>query len=154
IVPKDGHALVGSVFYPGARHPHARHDAFLTDLRERFRAFGESVSREAAAASCIRSISDLVPGRGRVLLAGEAGGFLSPTSGEGISYALGTGELAGAAATNDPDHALLAYERSLRTLKTQVRAKLAVLPLLESTAGRTMGRRLPSPIISAVTRHL
>ena len=58
-------------------------------------ALGRSVKREAAAALYVRTGEDTVPGVGRVLLAGEAGGFMSPTSGEGISYALETGFQAG-----------------------------------------------------------
>ena len=66
-----------------------------TTLREAC-PLGESVKREAwVALSRSRTPRDVVPGAGRVLLAGEAGGFMSPTSGEGISYALNTGRLAG-----------------------------------------------------------
>lgn len=154
VVPKDGHALVGSIFYPGTPRPHEQHDAILEELRVRTRAIGESVAREASAAASVRSPRDVLAGAGRVLLAGEAGGFLSPTSGEGISYALRTGQVAGAAATGDPRLALDAYRRALRPLTRQIRFKLAVLPLMESSAGRTLARTLPAPAVSAVTRYL
>lgn len=154
LVPKDGHALVGSVFYPGTRRPREQHESVLAELRARMRAIGESVAREASAAAFVRGPQDVVAGAGRVLLAGEAGGFLSPTSGEGISYALRTGEAAGLAATRDPDEALDAYRRDLRPLVRQIRFKLAVLPAMESPTGRALARALPAPVVSAVTRYL
>lgn len=154
VVPKDGHALVGSVFYPGAKQPHETHGLVLGMLRTRLPALGPTVQREAAAAAHVRTMSDVVPGSGRILLAGEAGGFLSPTSGEGISYALRTGEMAGRAAAHHPDRALAAYRSALRPLIAQIRAKLALLPAMESDAGRALARALPSPLVSAVTRYL
>ncbi len=154
LVPKDGHALVGSVFYPGTRRPHELHEAVLEALRQRVDAVGESIEREASSAAFVRDAQDVLPGAGRVLLAGEAGGFLSPTSGEGISYALRTGEAAGLAAAGDPDAALDSYRRALLPLMRQIRFKLSVLPLMESAAGRALARALPAPVVSAVTRYL
>jgi flavin-dependent dehydrogenase len=154
VVPKDGHALVGSVFYPGTKRPHELHDLVLDALRTKMPTLGTSVLREAAAAAHVRSMRDVVPGSGRVLLAGEAGGFLSPTSGEGISYALRTGEMAGRAAALDSEHALAAYARAVRPLMAQIRVKLALLPVMESGTGRALARALPAPLVSAMTRYL
>lgn len=61
----------------------------------------------------------LSPGRGRVLLAGDAAGLVNPLTGEGIFYAVATGLLAGAAAAvalrtgADP---AAAYQRDVRAL--------------------------------------
>jgi len=57
--------------------------------------------------------------RGRVLLAGDAAGFVDPFSGEGISYALRSGRLAGEAVADAlnggrPVEALRRYERRCR----------------------------------------
>ena len=55
------------------------------------------MSRSAARLSRPTRPGHLLIGRGRVLLAGEAAGFISPSSAEGISYALRSGaDLAGA----------------------------------------------------------
>ena len=43
------------------------------------------------------------PGRGRVLLAGDAASLVNPLSGEGIYYALASGRLAARAALTEPD---------------------------------------------------
>jgi geranylgeranyl reductase family protein len=53
------------------------------------------------------------PGRGRVLLAGDAASLVNPLSGEGIYYALASGRLAARAALTSPDEPLAAYRRLL-----------------------------------------
>ena len=53
------------------------------------------------------------PGRGRVLLAGDAASLVNPLSGEGIYYALASGRLAARAALTEPDDPLTAYRRLL-----------------------------------------
>ncbi|TDB81184.1 geranylgeranyl reductase family protein [Micromonospora sp. KC721] len=67
--------------------------------------------------------------RGRVLVAGDAAGLLEPWSREGISYALRSGALAGAAvAAGDPGH----YERDVRErLVPSMRAGHRLLEVFE-----------------------
>ena len=54
------------------------------------------------------------PGRGRVLLAGDAASLINPLTGEGIYYALVSGRLAGEAAVAAPADPLGTYRRGLR----------------------------------------
>jgi geranylgeranyl reductase family protein len=53
------------------------------------------------------------PGRGRVLLAGDAASLVNPVSGEGIYYALASGRLAAAAALGAPSEPFPAYRELL-----------------------------------------
>jgi menaquinone-9 beta-reductase len=53
------------------------------------------------------------PGRGRVLLAGDAASLVNPLSGEGIYYALASGRLAARAALTAPRDPVPAYRRLL-----------------------------------------
>jgi flavin-dependent dehydrogenase len=154
VVPKGDVAIVGSVFYPKTKRPHLKHDQVLSTLRGTL-PLGTSVKREAWVALSVRHGSDVVPGHGRVLLCGEAGGFMSPTSGEGISYALNTGRLAGlAVANNAPLDCLAEYAGSTAHISDNIRRKLKWLPFMESRAGKYLAGYVPTGIVSAVTKGL
>lgn len=55
------------------------------------------------------------PGRGRVLLVGDAAGLVNPLQGEGISQAMGSGRAAAAAVLAGPDEAAACYRQFLRS---------------------------------------
>jgi flavin-dependent dehydrogenase len=152
--PKDGVALIGSVFYPRTKRPWEKQDQIVALLRERLPQLGERVERESAAALYLRSPEDILPGWGRVLLAGEAGGFMSPTSGEGISYALRTGRDAGIAAAGGPDGALHRYTQTTSPIVSDIRRRFRWLPFMESRAGKYLAGFVPTPIVSRVTMGL
>jgi flavin-dependent dehydrogenase len=155
VVPKGDRAIVGSVFYPKTKRPWEKQDMALGILRSAMPQLGASVKREAAAALYLRSHADVVPGAGRVLLAGEAGGFMSPTSGEGISYALKSGAAAGrAVAASSPDAALGTYRVGIRTLDADIRRRLRWLPFMESEAGKYLAGFVPASLVSRVTKGL
>lgn len=154
VVPKGDVAIVGSVFYPRTKRPHEKHDQALALLRAKL-PLGESVKREAWVALSVRKPQDVVPGLGRVLLAGEAGGFMSPSSGEGISYALNTGRLAGKAIASAPgDGAVAAYEATTNHIAQNISRKLRWLPFMESRAGKYLAGFVPTPIVSRITQGL
>ena len=95
-IPKGGTIAVGAAFPAGGGVPE-RFDALVAKLRESGFRFGRELSRSSAQISRPTRPGHLFVGRGRVLLTGEAAGFISPSSAEGISYALRSGaELAGA----------------------------------------------------------
>lgn len=155
VVPKGDWGLVGSVYYPKTKRPHEKQDQTMDILRERMPSLGETVKREASVALHVRSPHDVVPGKGRVLLAGEAGGFMSPTSGEGISYALNSGAAAGEAiAGASPLEALTVYERTVADITGNIRRKLRWLPFMESAWGKYLAGFVPTPIVSKVTEGL
>lgn len=154
VVPKGEVAIVGSVFYPKTSRPNLKHDQVLDVLRSHL-PLGAATKREAWVALSVRHSSDVIPGKGRVLLSGEAGGFMSPTSGEGISYALNTGRLAGlAVAGNPPDAAFNAYVRTVDPIARNISRKLKWLPFMESRAGKYLAGFVPTGIVSTVTKGL
>ncbi|MDT8856869.1 hypothetical protein RNZ50_17895 [Paracoccaceae bacterium Fryx2] len=71
------------------------------------------------------------PGRGAVLLAGDAAGMVDPLTGEGIAWAMRSGQLAALAAAEAlaagrPHTAFAAYAHALRPLQRELaRARLA-----------------------------
>jgi geranylgeranyl reductase family protein len=67
-----------------------------------------------------------VPGQGRALLAGDAAGLVDPITGEGIAWAMKSGQLAAQAsakalAAGAPDRALALYTRALRPIHAELR---------------------------------
>jgi len=155
VVPKNGHALVGSVFYPKTKRPWEKADQLLEILRDAMPQLGRSTKREACAALYLRSTADVVPGQGRVLLAGEAGGCMSPSSGEGISYALRSGIEAGRAiGSNAPEDALDAFTKAMAPMRADTARRLRWLPLMESRAGKYVAGFVPTPIVSRITQGL
>ncbi len=154
IVPKDDVALIGSVFYPKTKRPWEKQNQVVSLLRERVPQLGERVLRESAAALYLRSADDILPGHGRVLLAGEAGGFMSPSSGEGISYALRTGRDAGIAAAGDPAGALDRYMDLTSEIRSDIRRRFRWLPFMESRVGKYLAGFAPARLVSRVTQGL
>lgn len=154
IVPKGDVALIGSVFYPHSKRPHELQDRIVAEMRSRLPQLGETLGRESAPALYLRSPADILPGQGRVLLAGEAGGFMSPSSGEGISYALRTGRDAGIAAAGDPAQALARYTELTGELRSDLARRFRWLPFMESRLGKFLAGFVPAPIVSKVTQGL
>lgn len=155
VVPKGDRAAIGSVFYPKTKRPWEKQDLVIETLREALPQLGESVKREAAVALYVRTSHDTVPGAGRVLLAGEAGGFMSPTSGEGISYALESGCQAGlAVAESPPTEALSVYRRATHRLVLDIRRRLRWLPVMESPTGKYIAGCMPESLVDRVTQGL
>lgn len=67
-----------------------------------------------------------VPGRGNILLAGDAAGLIDPITGEGIAHAMKSGQLAAGAAIealamNKPESALGYYQASLKDIHQSLR---------------------------------
>ncbi|MGY6547893.1 MAG: geranylgeranyl reductase family protein [Roseinatronobacter sp.] len=75
------------------------------------------------------------PGRGAVLLAGDAAGLVDPITGEGIAWALKSGQFAGQAVvealqTGDPTAALPAYLRRIRYIHAEIAAARRIRALI------------------------
>ena len=130
-IRKDGYFIYGGAF---AKHGCA--DAFE---KQRSRAeavfgcsFGTPVKREACALHSPRRMRDLLCGMPGVFLAGEAAGFISASSFEGISYAITSGcMLAEAYAVGlDDTDILRRYTRLTRPLRCKLAAKMVKRAIL------------------------
>lgn len=102
IFPKRDHVNVGIgyilSYYRSAVEdaPYALQQAFVDRLRRRGIVEGESVRRNFTPFLIPVGGPVRTPGRGRVLLAGDAGGFVNGFTAEGIYYAMVSGDLAAA----------------------------------------------------------
>lgn len=153
-MPKGNLALVGSVFYPKSRDVSRKHEAIMETLNKRLNAFGPVVKREAGKALKVDQSRELFLGKGNVLVAGEAAGFISPTSGEGISYALNSGMLCAQAINEADGDTLSTYTRKARELTKNLRIKMNKFAILERPSSRLLLSLVPPSIISRVTMKL
>jgi flavin-dependent dehydrogenase len=100
IFPKRDHVNVGIGFllsyYRGVigQAPYELQRDLIAELRERGVMTGESVRRNFTPFLIPVGGPLRRPGRGRVLLAGDAGGFVNAFTAEGIYYAMVSGDLA------------------------------------------------------------
>jgi flavin-dependent dehydrogenase len=119
---KDDQILVGCGCMRGDRIA-GYHDRLVAYLRQRFGfAPSETLRDEGCLGNALGPTNRFFLGQGRVLVAGEAAGFLH-LGGEGISGALETGTLAGRAlveAAGRDGHALEVYRRLSRGARDRV----------------------------------
>ena len=85
-VSKDGFLILGGAF--PKRNCRRRFDLLKSKLKQQGFRLGEPVKTEACLVSMPRGLRDFCVAGGRAFLIGEAAGLISPTSLEGISYAL------------------------------------------------------------------
>ena len=87
-IPKGDRLLVGAAFDSSSPGVAEKFSALVDGARACGFGFGEEIARSSAQVVRPSSLLDLCPGSGSILLAGEAAGFISPSSAEGISFAL------------------------------------------------------------------
>lgn len=97
----------------------ARLEAFLEN------SFGEAVKTEACLVSSPRVMKDFCTGKGSVFLLGEAAGFISASSFEGLSSAMYSGKMLADALLQSKscEDAQKLYRKKTRSLKLKLRMK-------------------------------
>lgn len=92
LIPKGDSVLIGTAVEPG-KSPKEKFDRLLEGISNAGYSPGPEISRQGTLLfrptqrTCIRT------GRGSIALVGEAAGFISPSSAEGISYAFRSAEM-------------------------------------------------------------
>lgn len=163
IIPKGDVAILGSVFFPGSKNVKALHEKALELFSSYYPYEHETRRREAWSAINVVTVDDIVGGYGRVLLAGEAGGIFSPSSGEGISFAMNSGKLAGQAVAQARENAIILekrdytpaeesealrlYRASLIPIKRNIARRLKLFPVLNSNWGKWLGGNMPDKLV-------
>ena len=84
-ISKDGYFILGGAFPKTVGRE--RFSLLKERLQQQGFSFGEALKTEACLVSMPRGIRDFCVGKDRAFLIGEAAGFISPSSLEGISYA-------------------------------------------------------------------
>lgn len=124
-IRKEGVVIFGGAFAPthcreAFEKQKARLEAFLGV------SFGAPIKTEACQVTSPRRKKDLLPGKDRVLLVGEAAGFISASSFEGISSAVLSARLLAEAFAEgyENDRVLPIYRQKTRKLRGKLRSKM------------------------------
>lgn len=136
-IPKEDCLVVGAALLP-------RHDPRLrfSLLKERLALSGEPspkcTRREGAFLLRPRSTHCLKTGRGRIALAGEAAGFISPTSAEGLSYAFKSALALSKSAGALDDTLIARYSAGTARLRKNIFFKILKVPFMYNRALRKL----------------
>lgn len=119
-----------AVIFGGCFTPQGCRKAFETQKKRLFsflgRDFGEPFRTEACLVDRPRRLRDFVTGKDGVYLIGEAAGFISASSFEGISSAIISGDLLADAMRGEEEHKRItrAYRRATRKLRLKLWLKI------------------------------
>lgn len=139
-IPKSGEVLIGSAF-DRARGAHRRFETLCRVVMQALGLSGEIERVSARQLTRPRAPGDLLAGKGGILLAGEAAGLISPSSGEGLSFAIESGAAAGrAVGAASP---IETYWPAFRHLARRVRRKFVKARVIFSPVLRRLALRLP-----------
>ncbi|MDQ7825983.1 MAG: FAD-binding protein [Candidatus Eremiobacteraeota bacterium] len=128
-IPKEDRILIGAALRPGS------------DAWRRFRMLKEmlcglrlgNLAREKTRGAFIArplKASHLLTGRAPLFLIGEAAGFISPTSAEGLSFAFRSALAMGEALQRIDNGLMSRYKSECRSLITTIRLKFLKLPFM------------------------
>ncbi len=93
---------------------------------------GECKKREACFVYRLRSARDFHIGKGNVLMLGEAAGFVSPSSYEGISGAIESGVVLSRVFNEGEGRTLARYKKATRKLRAKYTLKIVKSAILDS----------------------
>lgn len=134
LISKDHHLIVGGAF--PLDHANER----FVQMKDKLVARGLSLSFPQRREGCVvcrpTGPSQFCTGESDVFLLGEAAGFISPSSLQGISYALDSGRLLAQALATGMQGAQARYHRLTLSLRMQLLGKLAKNPVLYTPAVR------------------
>lgn len=145
VIPKGDSVLVGTALPMCAPKQRMRLSALMDSLERSGYRFGRHLRTEGAVILRPRSGGAVCTDSGAVALVGEAAGLISPSSAEGISFALESGAVL-AASINAYGHArldasdirriLMAYRRAVLPLRFKIGLKCLKVPIMYTPALR------------------
>lgn len=151
IIPKNDMIVLGSALTPGpdAKAGFAR---LKSRLQDRGFAFGIPARREGTLLLRPLASSSILHGRGRAALIGEAGGWISPSSAEGISYAFRSALALARALDQGTEGFLRRYAEYTRPLRMNILLKNLKSPFMYRSLLRSAIMRSGLKSIS-IARH-
>lgn len=129
IIQKEDHLLVGSALPPGKERKRRFEDLVAT-LKRRGLITGDPVRKEGAFINRPKKVSEIRTHLDNVAFTGEAAGFISPSSAEGISYAMKSGLLLAESINSDFLSFQKTYHHMTRGLRRTIWLKNRKLPFM------------------------
>ncbi len=129
IIPKENGLIFGTAIEEGKNAAH-----FHNLQKQKLNALGYNLHASVKKEGCYlfrpRGSRDLTLGKDKIALIGEAAGFISPTSAEGISYAMLSANALAQALIENRENFLKLYSVKCRFLKRNIDLKIAKYPLM------------------------
>jgi geranylgeranyl diphosphate/geranylgeranyl-bacteriochlorophyllide a reductase len=133
IIPKGDFVEVGSLLDPF--NSKLKFNLFKNLLKERFDIVGEG-DIDSAIVLRPSSIKDVCLGKGNILLCGEAAGLISPSSAEGISYALRSAKFCADALNQNQSNPFKIYSKNCKPLISRLEGKVKKSKILSNPKQR------------------
>lgn len=128
-IPKEGHLIVGSALRIDD-NVHEKFELLKKKLKDKGFTLGEKVKTEGTHILRPNSTNQVCTGNNQIALIGEAAGFISPSSAEGLSYALRSAlELAKALKKDFSKYHTL-YRSNTKSLLWNIRMKNMKVPAM------------------------
>ncbi len=121
VIPKGSHTIVGTTLEGSDKN---NVNLLLKKVSEELKISTEIVGTEGHPATVISNLDEIALGTGNVLLIGEAAGLISPSSFEGISYALESGLMAAQAIKTESNSVITSYRELCEPLCRRLSSQL------------------------------
>jgi flavin-dependent dehydrogenase len=129
IIPKEDHLVLGSALRP-KDNTREKYDLLKTKLTQLGFHFGNKIKVEGAYIYRPKKASQLCAGRDGIALVGEAAGAISPSSAEGISYALKSSLYLAESLEEGIDGFLARYKQRMKNIRFNLLMKNLKSPVM------------------------
>ncbi len=128
-IPKEDYLIIGSALLPD-KNPTQKFDLLKQKLKDYDFDFGECVKRNGAYILRPEKTKQIFLGYGRIALIGEAAGWISPTSAEGLSYAFRSASALAQIMKESTEYDIEHYFTKTRSLRLNLLSKNLKAPFM------------------------
>lgn len=136
-IPKEDYLIIGSALLPN-KNPTQRFYLLKQKLENYDYDLGESVKRNGAYILRPEKTNQIFLGHGRIALIGEAAGWISPTSAEGLSYAFRSASALAQSMKESPKNIIELYYTKTRSLRLNLLSKNLKAPFMYNSKLRKL----------------
>ncbi len=131
-IPKDDLLILGTAVMPKDQ-PYEKFKMLKKKLISRGFEFGPCVKRTGSYLLRPEKLEQIYLGNENVALIGEAAGWISPSSAEGLSYSFRSAYALANAIQRRPDHIIAEYDKNTYKLRVNIKLKQLKSPFMYNT---------------------